>query len=100
MRDVRKRVRGEALGVRRSATVVGLLIISILLPVLAACAGDLALGDPRQMTFKLVEFTPPEPDQHDCDYANRQLARSGREDRSGFVDRFYHADRRGRRSVG
>ena len=35
MRDVRKRVRGETLGARRSATAVGLLIISILLPVLA-----------------------------------------------------------------
>ena len=30
---------------------------------LAAWAGDLALGDPRQMTFKPVEFTPPEPDR-------------------------------------
>jgi hypothetical protein len=63
MRDVRKRVRGEGLGVRRSATVVGLLIISILLPALSACAAEMALGDPRQMTFKPVEFTPPEPDR-------------------------------------
>ncbi|MEO6111027.1 MAG: insulinase family protein, partial [Nitrospiraceae bacterium] len=63
MRDERKRVRGEGVGVRRSATVVGLLIISILLPVLAGCAGNLALDDPRQMTFKPVEFTPPEPDR-------------------------------------
>jgi len=63
MRSARKCVRGEGLGVSRSATVVGLLIISILLPVLAACTGDRALNDPRRMTFKPVEFTPPEPDR-------------------------------------
>ncbi|MGH7218825.1 MAG: insulinase family protein, partial [Nitrospiraceae bacterium] len=39
------------------------MIMAIAIPVLAACAGDLALGDPRQMTFKPVEFTPPEPDR-------------------------------------
>ncbi|MGH7217001.1 MAG: M16 family metallopeptidase [Nitrospiraceae bacterium] len=63
MMNVRKRVRGKGLGVRHSATVVGLLIISILLPALSACAAEMALGDPRQMTFKSVEFTPPEPDR-------------------------------------
>ena len=39
------------------------MIMAVAIPVLAACAGDLALGDPRQMTFKPVEFTPPEPDR-------------------------------------
>jgi zinc protease len=63
MKGVRKRVRGKGLGVRRSATVVGFLIISILLPALSACVAEMALGDPRQMTFKPVEFTPPEPDR-------------------------------------
>ena len=63
MMNVRKRVRGKGLGVRRSATVVGLLIISILLPALSACAAEMALGDPRQMTFKTVEFTPPDADR-------------------------------------
>ena len=38
MMNVRKYVKGEGLGVSRSATVVGLLIISILLPALSACA--------------------------------------------------------------
>ena len=63
MMNVKKRVRGEGLGVRRSATVVGLSIISILLPALSACAAEMALGDPRQMTFKTVEFTPPDADR-------------------------------------
>ena len=63
MRDARKCVSGEGLGVGRSATVIGLLIISILLPALSACAAEMALSDPRQMTFKPVEFTPPEPDR-------------------------------------
>ncbi len=63
MRSVRKHVRSEGLGVRRSATVVGLLIILILLPALSVCAAEMALGDPRQMTFKTVEFTPPDADR-------------------------------------
>ena len=63
MMNVKKRVRGEGLGVRRSATVVGLSIISILLPALSACAAEMALGDPRQMTFKTVEFAPPDADR-------------------------------------
>jgi len=63
MMNVRKLVRGKGLGVRRSATVVGLLIISTLLPVLSACAAEMMLGDPRKMTFKTVEFTPPDADR-------------------------------------
>ena len=60
MMNVKKRVRGEGLGVRRSVTVVGLSIISILFPALSACAAEMALGDPRQMTFKTVEFRSEE----------------------------------------
>lgn len=63
MMNVRKYVRGETLEVRRSAMGVGLLIISILLPALSACAAEMMLGDPRQMTFKTVEFTPPDADR-------------------------------------
>ncbi len=63
MMNVRKRVRGKGLGVRRSTMIVGLLTISILLPALSACAVEMALGDPRQMTFKTVEFTPPDADR-------------------------------------
>jgi predicted Zn-dependent peptidase len=37
--------------------------IVLLASVVAACAGDLALGDPRTMTFKPVEFSPPEPER-------------------------------------
>jgi len=39
------------------------MVIALIVPLLSACAGNLALGDPRQMTFKPVEFTPPEPDR-------------------------------------
>ena len=39
------------------------MIMAVVIPVLTAWAADLALGDPRQMTFKPVEFTPPEPDR-------------------------------------
>ena len=63
MRNVTKGVRGKGLGVRRRTSVIGLLIISILLPALSACTAKVALNDPRQMTFKTVEFTPPEPDR-------------------------------------
>jgi zinc protease len=35
----------------------------IVMPLTSACAGDFALGDPRQMTFKTVEFTPPDADR-------------------------------------
>jgi predicted Zn-dependent peptidase len=38
------------------------MLMAVAIP-LAACAGDLALGDPRQMTFKPVEFIPPEADR-------------------------------------
>ena len=59
MRDVKR----EARNVTRWGFVLCSMIIAVFIPVLAACAGDLALSDPRQMTFKPVEFTPPEPDR-------------------------------------
>lgn len=39
------------------ASIAALLLASVV----TACAGDIALGDPRKMTFKPVEFAPPEP---------------------------------------
>ena len=35
----------------------------LLSAVVTAYAADPALGDPRTMTFKPVEFSPPEPDR-------------------------------------
>ncbi|HEV8327050.1 MAG TPA: pitrilysin family protein [Nitrospiraceae bacterium] len=59
MRDVKRETRN----VTRWGFVLCSMIMAVAIPLLAACAGDLALGDPRQMTFKPVEFTPPEPDR-------------------------------------
>jgi zinc protease len=59
MRDVKRGTRN----VKRWGFVLCSMIMAVAIPVLAGCAGDLALGDPRQMTFKPVEFTPPEPDR-------------------------------------
>ncbi len=62
-------VRGKGVGVKgvrvriraTLAAVVGVLVI--ISSVMTGCAGNLALGDPRQMTFPPVEFIPPEPDR-------------------------------------
>jgi predicted Zn-dependent peptidase len=35
----------------------------LLASVTTVCAGELSLGDPRTMTFKPVEFSPPEPER-------------------------------------
>ena len=59
MRDVKRETRN----VKRWGFVLCSIAMAVAIPVLAGCAGDLALGDPRQMTFKPVEFTPPEPDR-------------------------------------
>jgi len=59
-------MRGEirdAQNVTRWGFVLCLIVIMFAIPVLAACAGNVALSDPRQMTFPPVEFTPPEPDR-------------------------------------
>ena len=59
-----KVLRGEVLGVKSLALIhfAGIAAL-LLLSVVTAWAGDLALGDPRKMTFKPVEFAPPEPDR-------------------------------------
>lgn len=59
MRDVKR----ETQNVKRWGFVLCSIAMAVAIPVLAGCAGDLALGDPRQMTFQPVEFTPPEPDR-------------------------------------
>ncbi|MCX5727440.1 MAG: pitrilysin family protein, partial [Nitrospirae bacterium] len=59
MRDVKR----EALSVKRGGVALGVVMLGLLCATVTVWAGDLALGDPRQMTFKPVEFTPPEPDR-------------------------------------
>jgi predicted Zn-dependent peptidase len=59
MRDVKRETRN----VKRGCFILTAMVIALIVPVLTACAENLALGDPRQMTFKPVEFTPPEPDR-------------------------------------
>ena len=56
-------VKRETRNVKRWSFVLCSMIMAVASPVLTAWAADLALGDPRQMTFKPVEFTPPEPDR-------------------------------------
>jgi len=58
-----KSVKGETFNVKRGLIILTAMVIALIVPLLSACAGNLALGDPRQMTFKPVEFTPPEPDR-------------------------------------
>jgi len=49
----------------RGAGILCLFSVAVLVAgaVTTACAGGPVLGDPRTMTFKPVEFTPPEPDR-------------------------------------
>ena len=55
-------VTGERVRIRtRLAAVVG--VLAIVSSIMTGCAGTLAPGDPRQMTFLPVEFIPPEPDR-------------------------------------
>jgi zinc protease len=64
-----KQIRKEGVGVKgermrsHAALVTAVGALSIISCVMTAWAGNLALGDPRQMTFTPVEFTPPEPDR-------------------------------------
>ncbi len=58
-----KSMTRETRNVKRGGVILCSLIMAVTIPVLAACAGSPALGNPRQMTFKPVEFTPPEPDR-------------------------------------
>jgi len=56
-------VKGETFNVKRGYFILTAMVIALTVPVLTACVGSPVLGDPRQMTFKTVEFTPPEPDR-------------------------------------
>jgi zinc protease len=56
-------VKRETFNVKRGFAALGILAMMIVMPLTSACAGDFALGDPRQMTFKTVEFTPPDADR-------------------------------------
>jgi len=56
-------VKREALCVKRRFVALGMLAMMMFVPLTSGCAGDRALGDPRQMTFTPVEFTPPQPDR-------------------------------------
>lgn len=56
-------VKHEAPRVNRPGIVFAVIVMLLLVPVLNVCAGDVALGDPRQMKFKPVEFTPPDSER-------------------------------------
>ena len=56
-------VRREVSGVKGKNVAMGMLVGLLLCVSTMACAGDMVLGDPRTMTFKPVEFAPPEPDR-------------------------------------
>ena len=56
-------VKDETFNVRWGCFVQAAMVIALTLSALTACAGSSTLSDPRQMTFKSVEFTPPEPDR-------------------------------------
>jgi len=58
-----KNVKRESFNVKRGYFILTAIVIALTVPVLTACVGNPVLGDPRQMTFKPVEFTPPEPDR-------------------------------------
>ena len=53
----------ETRNMTRLGVAATLLMALSVVPLVAACAGDVALGDPRKMTFPPVEFSPPEPDR-------------------------------------
>ena len=54
--------RDAMMNVTRGLTVLGLLAVTCI-SLMSGCAGSATLSDPRQMTFKPVELTPPEPDR-------------------------------------
>lgn len=49
--------------VTRGSLALGAIVIALMVPATKVRAGELALGDPRTMTFKPVEFSPPEPER-------------------------------------
>ncbi|MBI3357327.1 MAG: insulinase family protein [Nitrospirae bacterium] len=56
-------VKGEVSLANRKGLALGLLVMMLVMPMMSACAGDLALGNPRTMTFKPVELSPPQPER-------------------------------------
>ena len=56
-------VKYETRNVKRWSAILCSTIIAMTFPALTAGAGNLALGDPRTMTFEPVEFSPPEPER-------------------------------------
>ena len=58
-----KSVKRETINGKQGRAILIAMVMALIIPVMTAWAGDFALSDPRQMTFKPVEFTPPEPDR-------------------------------------
>ena len=58
-----KSVKREASFVKRKSLLISVIAVALFLPALSVIAGDLVLEDPRTMTFKPVEFSPPEPER-------------------------------------
>ena len=58
-----KSVKRETINGKQGRAILIAMVMALIVPVMTAWAGDFALSDPRQMTFKPVEFTPPEPDR-------------------------------------
>lgn len=59
-----KTVRDMGLGARGASALSFLGLVTVLaVSAMTAWAGELVLGDPRTMTFKPVEFSPPEPER-------------------------------------
>jgi zinc protease len=56
-------MKGKTCNVKWASFVQAAMVIALTVSAMTACAGSPALGDPRQMAFKPVEFTPPEPDR-------------------------------------
>ena len=56
-------MKPEALSVNRRGIVLGVIVILLLVPVWNVWSSDVVLGDPRQMKFPPVEFTPPDADR-------------------------------------
>ena len=55
-------VKRESSFMKRAEVVVGLVAVLMGLAG-TACVGPSTLGDPRTMTFKPVEFSPPDPER-------------------------------------
>ncbi len=58
-----KSVMRETSIVKRNSFIVCMMFGAVLVTAVSASSGAISLGDPRTMTFKPVEFTPPEPER-------------------------------------